>query len=78
MITNIVRGHRVKWVRQKKSSATRRVPRAESAHPLPWRNRPSDGLNHVTDANGRVVYHGCDAAEMFARYSAEVQAERAG
>jgi hypothetical protein len=49
----------------------------ESEHPLPWRNRPSDGLNHVTDAAGQPVYDGTDAAEMFRRYSVEVQAERA-
>lgn len=49
----------------------------ESTHPLPWRNEPSGGLNHVADANGRPVYDGPDAAEMFRLYSAEAQAERA-
>lgn len=47
-----------------------------SRHPLPWRNQPSAGDNHVADANGRPVYDGCDAAEMFRLYVAEAQAER--
>jgi hypothetical protein len=53
---------------------------AESRHPLPWRNVPSDGVNHVADANGQPVYDGPDAAEMFRLYSteAEAEAERAG
>lgn len=68
----------MRWVLQKKSPGIGRVPRAESKNPLPWRNRPSDGLNHVADANGRPVYDGPDAAEMFRLYSAEAQAERAG
>ena len=34
-------------------------------HPLPWRNTPSGGENHVTDANGTRVYDGPDGAEMF-------------
>ena len=50
----------------------------ESRNPLPWRNQPSDGLNHVADANGQPVYDGPDAAEMFRLYSVEAQAERAG
>jgi hypothetical protein len=45
-------------------------------HPLPWRNQPSGGENHVTDANGRPVYDGSDAAEMFRLYGVEAQAER--
>jgi hypothetical protein len=50
----------------------------ESGNPLPWRNQPSDGLNHFADANGKPVYDGPDAAEMFRLYSVEAQAERAG
>ena len=66
------------WILRKKSPDIGQIPHSESEHPLPWRNRPSDGLNHVTDAAGRPVYDGTDAAEMFRRYSAEVQAEKAG
>ena len=40
-----------------------------SQHPLPWRNTPSGGENHVTDANGRRVYDGLDGAEMFRLYA---------
>ena len=54
-----------------------RVPAPASRHPLPWRNDPSDGENHVTDANGLAVYDGADAAEMFRLYGAEDHAERA-
>jgi hypothetical protein len=61
---------------RRKSHDVGRVP--ESRNPLPWRNEPSDGVNHVADANGRPVYDGPDAAEMFRLYSAEAQAERAG
>jgi hypothetical protein len=61
---------------RRKSQDVGRVP--ESRNPLPWRNEPSDGVNHVADANGRPVYDGLDAAEMFRLYSAEAQAERAG
>jgi hypothetical protein len=68
----------VKWFLQKKSRDIGQVPRPESTHPLPWRNQPSDGLNHVADANGRPVYDGSDAAEMFRLYSAVAQAEPAG
>jgi len=57
--------------------ATRQAPAPSSRHPLPWRNEPSDGENHVTDANGLAVYDGSDAAEMFRLYGAEDQAERA-
>jgi hypothetical protein len=64
-------------VPQKKAPRIRRIPRPESKNPLPWRNQPSDGLNHVADANGRPVYDGPDAGEMFRLYSAEAQAERA-
>jgi hypothetical protein len=46
-------------------------------HPLPWRNTPSDGENHLTAANGRSVYDGPDAAEMFRLYSAAAQAQAA-
>jgi hypothetical protein len=45
---------------------------------LPWRNQPSDGVNHVADANGQPVYDGPDAAEMFRLYDVEAQAERPG
>ncbi len=34
-------------------------------HPLPRRNTPAGGENHLTDARGDVVYVGCDASEMF-------------
>lgn len=44
-----------------------------SGHPLPWWNTPSAGENHVSDAEGRLVYHGSDAAEMFRLYADEVQ-----
>ena len=50
----------------------------DSGSPLPWRNEPSDGVNHVADANGQPVYDGPDAAEMFRLYSVEAQAERSG
>jgi hypothetical protein len=45
-----------------------------SQHPLPWRNTPSGGENHVTDANGRLVYDGLDGAEMFRLYADATQA----
>ena len=45
-------------------------------HPLPWLNQPSGGENHVTDANGRPVYDGFNAAEMFRLYGIEAQAGR--
>lgn len=63
---------------RKKSHDTGQIPCPEPAQPLPWRNQPSGGLNHVADANGRPVYDGPDAAEMFRLYSAEARAERAG
>jgi hypothetical protein len=50
-------------------------PRAQ--HPLPWRNTPSDGENHLRDADGRAVYDGPDAAEMFRLYGDAAQADRA-
>jgi hypothetical protein len=68
----------VKFFLQKKSYDIEQIMGPEPTHPLPWRNQPSDGLNHVADANGRPVYDGPDAAEMFRLYSAEAQAERAG
>ena len=49
-------------------------PGQPSQHPLPWRNTPSGGENHVIDANGRRVYDGPDAAEMFRLYAAAAQA----
>jgi hypothetical protein len=63
---------------QKESRNIRQFSRPEPENPLPWRNQPSDGLNHLTDANGRPVYDGPDAAEMFRLYSAALaeQAER--
>jgi hypothetical protein len=67
----------MRWTFHKKSPDIGPIRHRESEHPLPWRNRPSDGLNHVTDADGRAVYDGSDAAEMFRRYDNEVQAERA-
>jgi hypothetical protein len=63
-------------ITRRKSPGVGRIP--ESGNPLPWRNQPSDGVNHVADANGRPVYDGPDAAEMFRLYSAEAQAERGG
>lgn len=57
-------------------AATTHAP-PPSRHRLPWRNEPSDGENHVTDADGHAVYDGADAAEMFRLYSAEVLAGRA-
>jgi hypothetical protein len=57
-------------------AATTHAP-SPSRHPLPWRNEPSDGENHVTDADGHAVYDGADAGEMFRLYSAEVLAGRA-
>lgn len=44
-------------------------------HPLPWRNTPARGENHVSDAEGRLVYNGSDAAEMFRLYMDVVQAD---
>ena len=46
-----------------------------SRHPLPWWNTPSGGENHVSDAEGRLVYNGPDAAEMFRLYTDEVHAD---
>jgi len=46
-----------------------------SRHPLPWWNTPSAGENHVSDAEGRLVYNGLDAGEMFRLYAVEVQAD---
>jgi len=46
-----------------------------SHHPLPWRNTPSGGENHVSDAAGRPVYDGVVAAAMFRLYTDAVQAE---
>lgn len=66
-----------KWrITRRKSPDVGRIP--EFRNPLPWRNQPSDGVNHVADANGQPVYDGPDAAEMFRLYGAEAQAERAG
>jgi hypothetical protein len=45
-----------------------------SQHPLPWRNTLSGGENHLTDANGRRVHDGLDAAEMFRLYAGAAQA----
>jgi hypothetical protein len=49
---------------------------ARAQHPLPWRNTPSDGENHLRDADGRAVYDGPDAAEMFRLYGDAAQADR--
>jgi hypothetical protein len=67
----------VRWFLKKKSRDIGQISCPRSTHPLPWRNEPSDGLNHVADANGRRVYDGPDAAEMFRLYSAETRASRA-
>ena len=40
-------------------------PPGPEPHPLPWRNTPVDGANHLTDVRGDVVYVGYDASEMF-------------
>ena len=50
---------------------------AWARHPLPWRNTPSGGVNHVRDADGRSVYDGTDTAEMFRLYDAAAQVDRA-
>jgi hypothetical protein len=42
---------------------------------LPWWNTPAGGENHVSDAEGRSVYDGSDAAEMFRLYTAAAQAD---
>jgi hypothetical protein len=46
-----------------------------SHHPWPWWNAPEGGENHVSDAEGRLVYSGSDAAEMFRLYTDAVQAD---
>ena len=46
-----------------------------SHHPLPWWNAPEGGENHVSDAEGRLVYSGSDAAEMFRLYTDAVQTD---
>ena len=46
-----------------------------SHHPLPWWNTPAGGENHVSDAEGRLVYNGADAGEMFRLYTDAVKAE---
>jgi hypothetical protein len=51
------------------------IERLSGRHPFPWRNQPSDGENHVTDANGDRVYDGADAAEMFRLYGRQADAE---
>ncbi|TWF80676.1 hypothetical protein FHX44_116619 [Pseudonocardia hierapolitana] len=60
-------------ITRRKSPDAGQVP--ESRSPLPWRNDPSEGVNHVADANGKPVYDGPDAAEMFRLYSAEADRE---
>jgi hypothetical protein len=58
-------------------SAHAEVIEPPERHPLPWRNQPSEGENHVTDARGEPVYDGADAAEMFRLYGRQAQAEAA-
>jgi hypothetical protein len=58
-------------------SAYAEVVEPPERHPLPWRNQPSEGENHVTDARGEPVYDGADAAEMFRLYDCQAQAEAA-
>jgi hypothetical protein len=58
-------------------SAYAEVTEPPERHPLPWRNQPSEGENHVTDARGEPVYDGADAAEMFRLYGRQAQAEAA-
>ena len=67
----------MKSILRKKPGSVGQRPNPEPTHPLPWRNLPADGLNHVTDANGHSVYDGSDAAEMFRLYNAEARAGRA-
>lgn len=66
----------MRWIFEKKPEDTGKVPARASRHPLPWRNEPAGGENHVADANGRPVYDGTNAAEMFRLYGDEAQAER--
>jgi hypothetical protein len=54
----------------------RQEPEGAPRHPLPWQNQPSGGENHVCDADGKPVYDGSDAAEMFRLYGEEARAER--
>jgi hypothetical protein len=63
--------------RRRASAQLAQPPAGGSRHPLPWQNRPSNGENHVSDADGRVVYDGPDPAEMFRLYDEEVRSERA-
>ena len=58
-------------------SAYAEVTEPPERHPLPWRNQPSEGENHVTDARGEPVYDGADAAEMFRLYGRQARAEAA-
>jgi hypothetical protein len=67
----------VRPILDEKRDDSGQAPVGASRHPLPWRNRPSGGENHISDADGRVVYDGSDAAEMFRLYAEEVRAERA-
>jgi len=62
---------------EKRDDIGQAVVRA-ARHPLPWLNQPSGGENHVTDADGRSVYDGFNAAEMFRLYGVEAQAGRSG
>jgi hypothetical protein len=71
-----VRSGEKRRITRRKAPRTGRPP--ASGNPLPWRNQPSDGVNHVADANGQPVYDGPDAAEMFRLYDVEAQAERPG
>jgi hypothetical protein len=66
----------MKWILERKPEGSRKAPIRTSRHPLPWRNDPSGGENHVADANGLPVYDGSDAAEMFRLYRDESRAER--
>ena len=66
----------MKWIVERQSRGYRKSPVRASRYPLPWRNEPAGGENHVTDANGQPVYDGSDAAEMFRLYRDETQAGR--
>jgi hypothetical protein len=72
---DIVAGGRSTDVRSVRENHPSAVDTSRSLrHPLPWRNTPSGGENHLTDANGQSVYDGPDAAEMFRLYGHAAQA----
>lgn len=54
-----------RWLRGGAGRGTARPATIAQRHPLPWRNTPTEGRNHVVDADGHLVYDGCDTSEMF-------------